>query len=60
METSTQPPALLPLGYKQLYHNIRKVLSFISKGKVKAIPVKAWAGPYGSRRLTLPDITIGT
>jgi len=31
------------------------------KGKGKAIPLQAWAGPKCSRRLTLPDLkTIGT
>ena len=31
------------------------------KGKDKAIPLHAWAGPEGSRRLRLPDFkTIGT
>jgi len=31
------------------------------KGKGKAIPLHAWAGPEGSRRLRLPDFkTIGT
>jgi hypothetical protein len=31
------------------------------KGKCKAIPVKAWTGPWGPRRLRLPDfMTIGT
>ena len=31
------------------------------KGKGKAIPLQAWTGPEGSRRLTLPDFkTIGT
>jgi hypothetical protein len=30
-------------------------------GKGKAIPLKAWTGPEGSRRLRLPDFkTIGT
>jgi hypothetical protein len=29
--------------------------------KVKAIPLQAWTGPEGSRRLRLPDFkTIGT
>jgi hypothetical protein len=29
--------------------------------KVKAIPLQAWTGPEGSRRLKLPDFkTIGT
>jgi len=27
----------------------------ISKGKGKAIPLQAWTGPEGSRRLRLPD-----
>ena len=32
-----------------------------SKGKGKAIPLRAWTGPEGSRRLRLPDFkTIGT
>jgi len=31
------------------------------KGKDKAIPLQAWAGPEASRRLRLPDFkTIGT
>jgi len=31
------------------------------KGKVKAIPLQAWTGPEGSRRLRLPDFKkIGT
>ena len=31
------------------------------KGKDKAIPLQAWTGPEGSRRLRLPDLkTIGT
>jgi hypothetical protein len=33
----------------------------IGKGKGKAIPLHAWTGPLGSRRLRLPDLkTIGT
>jgi len=31
------------------------------KGKGKTIPLQAWTGPEGSRRLRLPDFkTIGT
>jgi hypothetical protein len=31
------------------------------KGKYKAIPLQAWTGPWGCRRLKLPDFkTIGT
>jgi len=34
---------------------------FQVKGKGKAIPLQAWTGPEGSRRLRLPDFkTIGT
>jgi len=33
----------------------------LKKQKVKAIPLQAWTGPEGSRRLRLPDFkTIGT
>jgi len=33
----------------------------IRTGKGKAIPLQAWTGPEGSRRLQLPDFkTIGT
>jgi len=32
-----------------------------SKGKGKAIPLQAWTGPEGSRRLRFPDLkTVGT
>jgi len=31
------------------------VITFICKGKGKAIPLQAWTGPEGSRRLRLPD-----
>jgi len=31
------------------------------KGKGKAIPLQAWTGPKGSRKLRLPDFkTVGT
>jgi hypothetical protein len=33
----------------------------MGKGKSKVIPLQAWTGPEGSRRLRLPDFkTIGT
>jgi hypothetical protein len=36
-------------------------LYYIKKGKGKTIPVQAWTGPEGSRRLKLPDFkTVGT
>ena len=34
---------------------------YIGKGKGKAIPLQAWTGPEGSRRMRLPDFkTVGT
>ena len=48
-------------------HPKERIQQFISylvyryKGKGKAIPLQAWTGPEGSRRLRLPDFkTIGT
>ena len=36
-------------------------LAHVNKVKYKAIPLQAWTGPEGSRRLRLPDFkTIGT
>jgi len=35
--------------------------AYKGKGKGKAIPLQAWTGPEGSRRLRFPDFkTIGT
>jgi hypothetical protein len=45
---------------QQVSRNIPEEKCFI-KGKGKAIPLQAWTGPEGSRRLRLPDFkTIGT
>jgi len=35
--------------------SVMKIPSFVVKGKNKAIPLQAWTGPEGSRRLRLPD-----
>jgi len=36
-------------------------LSRLNTGQDKAIPLQAWTGPEGSRRLRLPDFnTVGT
>jgi len=41
-------------------HN-KKFSSIITNGKVKAIPLQAWTGPEGSRRVRISDLkTIGT
>ena len=32
-----------------------KNLLFIGKGKGKAVPLQAWSGPQGSRKLRFPD-----
>jgi hypothetical protein len=38
-----------------------QLITHKGKGKGKAIPLQAWAGSVGSRRLRLPDLkTIGT
>jgi len=43
--------------HTQIYYIVNKH----SKGKGKAIPLQAWTGPEGSRRLRLPDFkTIST
>jgi hypothetical protein len=40
---------------------IAHIYIYIYKGKGKAIPLQAWTGPEGSRRLRFPDFkTIGT
>ena len=40
---------------------IRFLVNSLLIGKGKAIPLHAWTGPEGSRRLRLPDFkTVGT
>jgi hypothetical protein len=40
--------------------SVKSIYSIV-KGKGKAIPLQAWTGPEGSRRLRFPDFkTIGT
>jgi len=45
-----------------LYASPRSLISYVDiKGKGKAIPLQAWTGPEGSRKLRLPDLkTAGT
>ena len=31
------------------------ILSYVSHMHTKAFPIQAWSGPYGSRRLSLPE-----
>jgi len=51
--------------FKENNFNIHKCIikqwpMFTDKGKGKAIPLQAWTGPEGSRRLRLPDFkTVG-
>jgi len=46
---------------KQKLHTVIVSRRHTKTSKGKAIPVQAWAGPEGSRRLRLPDFkTIGT
>jgi len=45
-------------GYKEQIEVYGRTIG--GKGKGKAIPLQAWTGPEGSRRLRLPDFkTIG-
>jgi hypothetical protein len=40
---------------------INKLLNIKHKHEGKAIPIQAWTGPEGSRKLRLPDFkTLGT
>ena len=44
-----------------MYYHVNKTSYFLWTLSVKAIPLHAWTGPEGSRRLRLPDFkTIGT
>jgi hypothetical protein len=49
-------------AYKNLVGNSEGTSIFRTiRGKGKAIPLQAWTGPEGSRRLRLPDFkTVGT
>jgi len=54
---------IILLSWFEFCENQRKeVRTFLMvKAKVKAIPLQAWTGPEGSRRLRLPDFKkIGT
>jgi hypothetical protein len=48
--------SLIPPGRSMALRSIQ-LLTEMSKGKVKgkAIPLQAWRGPEGSRRLRVPD-----
>jgi hypothetical protein len=52
MCTALLPPGVNPIAVKEIYIYICIY---------KAIPLQAWTGPEGSKRLRLPDFkTIGT
>jgi hypothetical protein len=47
--------------FNKVFYKIPLHIYSLNKGKGKAIPLQAWTGPEGSRRLRLPDFkTIGT
>ena len=49
------------LKLKLISVNLTIKQKWVSLGKGKAIPLQAWTGPEGSRRLRLPDFkTFGT
>jgi hypothetical protein len=49
-------------GFQHLLRNVTSLaFEYSVKGKGKAIPLQAWTGPEGARRLRLPDFKkIGT
>ena len=62
-ETSSEKPVHSFFGNCNNYYLSRQlhVMVLYSGGKGKVIPLQAWTGPEGSRRLRLPDFkTIGT
>jgi hypothetical protein len=40
----------VPYVYKEIY-----IYIFAHKGRGKAVPLQAWSGPEGSRKLRFPD-----
>ena len=47
--------------FTQKWETRRSINNRIIKRKAKSIPLQAWTGPEGSRRLRLPDFkTVGT
>jgi hypothetical protein len=54
----------IPAGCRRLrpeIHDFHVIHFSPCKGKGKAIPLQAWTGPEGSRRLRFPDFqTVGT
>jgi hypothetical protein len=50
------PISILSKSYVTFYRNYTNCLKCRkSKGKSKAVPLQAWSGPEGSRKLRLPD-----
>jgi len=55
------PFVITPTCFDLSWSSSRSDLTSVKKGKGKAIPLQAWTGPEGVRRLKLPDFkTIGT
>jgi hypothetical protein len=55
------PQNIISIFSKQELEKSHKILINKCKKKSKAIPLQAWTGPEGSRRLRLTDFkTIGT
>jgi len=45
----------LNLGISHKVQNVREVCTQQMLGKGKAVPLQAWSGPEGSRKLRFPD-----
>jgi len=51
----------MPINRKSHYRKPKSSTYFCGKGKGKAIPLQAWTGSEGSRRLRFPDFkTVGS
>ena len=47
---------MLPLLESKKEKIVSRLMNISGKGKGKAVPLQAWIGPEGSRKLRLPDI----
>jgi hypothetical protein len=47
---------LVAFSGTKIVDGIPQDFHMVSKGKGKAVPLKAWSGPEGSRKLRFPDL----
>jgi len=52
---------MISSGPIKFRHFLTTLIELVNERKGKAIPLQAWTGPEGSRRMMIPDFkTIGT